>query len=123
VSREQEIAIGEKSFPQALQQLGGEYSDAELNAYVDRIGERLGRLSQRPDLPYRFRVVNDSTPNAFALPGGFIAISRGLLVHLENEAQLAAVLGHEVGHVAARHSVQGLQRGALFNLASVSTTW
>lgn len=117
VSTDQEIAIGEKSFPQALQQLGGEYPDAELNAYVDRVGQRLGRLSQRPDLPYRFRVVNDSTPNAFALPGGFIAISRGLLVHLENEAQLAAVLGHEVGHVAARHSVQGLQRGALFDLA------
>jgi len=117
VSTGQEIVIGEKAFPQAVQQLGGEYPDEELNAYVDRVGQRLGRLSQRPDLPYRFRVVNDSTPNAFALPGGFIAITRGLLVHLENEAQLASVLGHEVGHVAARHSVQGLQRGALFDLA------
>ena len=113
----EEVAIGEKTFPRALQQMGGEYPDPRLNAYVNDVGRRLGRLSQRPDLPYTFRVVNDSTPNAFALPGGFIAISRGLLVHLENEAQLAAVLGHEVGHVAARHSVQGMQRGTLFNAA------
>ena len=113
----EEIAIGEKTFPRALQQMGGEYPDSRLNEYVNDVGRRLGRLSQRPDLPFTFRVVNDSTPNAFALPGGFIAISRGLLVHLENEAQLAAVLGHEVGHVAARHSVQGMQRGSLFNVA------
>lgn len=112
-----EIAIGEKTFPQALQQMGGAYPDPQLNAYVDKVGKRLGQASQRPDLPYQFRVVNDSTPNAFALPGGFIAITRGLLVHLDNEAQLAAVLGHEVGHVAARHAVQGMQRGALFDLA------
>jgi predicted Zn-dependent protease len=117
VSAPEEIAIGEKTFPRALQQMGGEYPDARLGAYVNEIGRRLGRLSQRPDLPFTFKVVNDSTPNAFALPGGFIAISRGLLVNLENEAQLAAVLGHEVGHVAARHAVQGLQRGALFNVA------
>lgn len=117
VSTSEEVAIGEKTFPRAVQQMGAEYPDARLNAYVNEIGRRLGRLSQRPDLPFAFKVVNDSTPNAFALPGGFIAISRGLLVNLENEAQLAAVLGHEVGHVAARHAVQGLQRGTLFNVA------
>lgn len=116
VSTVQEIGIGEKTFPQALQQMGGAYPDPQLNAYVDALGKRLGRLSQRAELPYHFRVVNDSTPNAFALPGGFIAVSRGLLVNLENEAQLAAVLGHEVGHVTARHAVQGMQRGTLFNL-------
>jgi predicted Zn-dependent protease len=114
VSAAEEIALGEKTFPQALQQMGGVYSDPALNAYVDAVGVRLGRLSSRPDLPYRVRVVNDSSPNAFALPGGFIAISRGLLVNLENEAELAAVLGHEVGHVEARHAVQGMQRGTLF---------
>ncbi|WP_291315956.1 M48 family metalloprotease [Desulfuromonas sp.] len=116
VSTPQEIALGEKAFPQAVQEMGGEYPDPQLSAYVNRVGERLGRLSHRPDLPYRFAVVNDSSPNAFALPGGFIAISRGLLSNLENEAQLASVLGHEVGHVTARHSVQGLQRGTLFNV-------
>ena len=117
VPTSQEIAIGEKTFPQAVQQMGGEYPDARLAAYVNQVGLRLGRASQRPDLPYQFKVVNDSTPNAFALPGGFIAITRGLLVNMDNEAQLASVLGHEVGHVAARHAVQGLQRGALFNAA------
>lgn len=117
VSTSQEIAIGEKSFPQAVQQMGGEYPDARLAAYVNQVGLRLGRASQRPDLPYQFKVVNDSTPNAFALPGGFIAITRGLLTNMDNEAQLAAILGHEIGHVTARHSVQGIQRGALLNVA------
>ncbi len=117
VSTEQEIAIGAKTFPQVVQQMGGEYPDPRLQEYVQQIGARLGKLSHRPDLPYNFRVVNDSAPNAFALPGGFIGISRGLLVHMENEAQLASVLGHEIGHVTARHSVQALQRGALLNLA------
>jgi predicted Zn-dependent protease len=117
VSTSQEIAIGEKSFPQAVQQMGGEYPDARLAAYVNQVGLRLGRGSQRPELPYQFKVVNDSTPNAFALPGGFIAITRGLLINMDNEAQLAAILGHEIGHVTARHSVQGIQRGALLNVA------
>lgn len=117
VPTSQEISIGEKTFPQAVQQMGGEYPDARLAAYVNQVGLRLGRVSQRPDLPYQFKVVNDSTPNAFALPGGFIAITRGLLVNMDNEAQLAAILGHEIGHVAARHAVQGIQRGALLNVA------
>jgi predicted Zn-dependent protease len=117
ISTSQEVAIGEKTFPQAIQQMGGEYDNPALAAYVEQVGQRLARVSHRPELSYRFKVVNDSAPNAFALPGGFIAISRGLMVGLENEAQLAAVLGHEVGHVTARHSVQGLQRGAMFNVA------
>lgn len=117
VPTSQEIAIGEKTFPQAVQQMGGEYPDARLAAYVNQVGLRLGRASQRPELPYQFKVVNDSTPNAFALPGGFIAITRGLLVNMNNEAQLAAILGHEIGHVTARHAVQGIQRGTLFNVA------
>jgi len=117
VSTSEEIAIGEKTFPQAVQQMGAEYPDANLAAYVNQVGLRLARTSQRPELPYQFKVVNDSTPNAFALPGGFIAITRGLLVDMDNEAQLAAILGHEIGHVTARHAVQGIQRGALFNVA------
>jgi len=116
VSQDEEIAMGKKSFPQAVQQLGAEFPDPQLATYVNNVGRRLGLVSQRPDLPYQFKVVNDSSPNAFALPGGFIAISRGLLVNLENEAELAAVLGHEIGHVTARHSVQGMQRGSLLNV-------
>lgn len=115
VSTSQEIALGQKEFPRAVQEMGGEYPDPQLHAYLNEVGTRVARQSQRPALPYEFEVVNDSTPNAFALPGGFIAITRGLLVDLDNEAELAAVLGHEVGHVAARHAVAGMQRGTLLN--------
>ncbi len=113
VTVEQEVKLGKSSYEQALQQMGGVYPDATLNAYVNRIGQRLARSSHRPELTYHFNVVNDSSPNAFALPGGFIAITRGLLVSMENEAQLAAVLGHEIAHVTARHSVQEIQRSTL----------
>ncbi len=116
VSTDQEIGIGQKAFPKAVQQMGGEFRDPAVNSYVNQVGQRLGRISPRPDLPFEFKVVNDSTPNAFALPGGFVAITRGLLVNIDNEAQLASVLGHEIGHVTARHSVQGMQRGTLLNL-------
>jgi len=116
ISPRQEVEIGRKTFPEVLQRMGGVYPDEELEAYVNEVGRRLGRVSHRPELDYRFRVVNDSVPNAFALPGGFIAVSRGLLTGLENEAQLAAVLGHEIGHVTARHAVQGMQRGTLLGL-------
>ncbi len=115
----QEIKMGKQAYGQALQTMGNSYPDKALSAYVDKVGQRVARRSHRSELKYSFKVVNDSSPNAFALPGGFIAISRGLLINLENEAQLAAVLGHEVAHVTARHSVQGMQRGALLG-ATVS---
>jgi predicted Zn-dependent protease len=116
VSPSQEIQLGKEAFPKAVQQMGGEYADKQLAGYVNSVGLRVARVSERPEMPYEFRVLNDSTPNAFALPGGYIAITRGLLASLENEAQLAAVLGHEVGHVTARDSVQGMQRGTLLNV-------
>lgn len=115
VSPQQEIELGKQAFPQVLQKMGGTFQDPELEAYVNQVGQRLGRVSHRPELHFEFKVLNDSAPNAFALPGGFIAISRGLLVGMRNEAELAAVLGHEIGHVTARHSVQGMQRGSLLS--------
>ena len=116
VTPEQEAKLGKKSFDRALQTMGGVYPDASINAYVDRVGQRIARRSHRPSLHYSFKVVNDSSPNAFALPGGFIAVTRGLLINLADEAQLAAVLGHEIGHVTARHSVQGMQRSTLLGV-------
>lgn len=116
VSEAEEVKLGQQSFGSAVQQMSGEYQDEALTNYVNSVGQRLARVSHRPHLPYQFEVVNDSSPNAFALPGGPIAITRGLLAGLENEAQLAAVLGHEIGHITARHSVQGLQRGILTNI-------
>lgn len=116
MSEKEEIDIGQKAFPSAIQQMQGEVDDPALQAYVGKVGKKLAAVSHRPQLPYRFAVVNDSTPNAFAMPGGAIAITRGLLVGMENEAQLAAVLGHEIAHVTARHAAQGIQRGMLLNL-------
>jgi predicted Zn-dependent protease len=112
----QEITLGQKAFAPTIQKMGGEVNDPKLQAYINKTGQGLARASSRPNLPYRFSIVNESSPNAFALPGGFIAITRGLLVNLTSEAQLAAILGHEIGHVDARHSVQGMQRGMLLNL-------
>lgn len=116
MSESEEIKIGREAFPKAVQQMRGEYQDPALKEYVARVGLSLAHVSQRPDLPYTFKVVNDSSPNAFALPGGHIAITRGLLIGLQNESQIAAVLGHEIGHVTARHAVQGIQRNILLNL-------
>ena len=86
--------------------------------YVASVGQRVAAVSDR-DLPYEFVVVNDGTPNAWALPGGKIGIHRGILVELENEAELAAILGHEVVHAAAKHGAHGFQRQLLFGLAGV----
>lgn len=119
MSEKEEIDIGRKAFPSAIQQMQGEVDDPALQAYVGKVGKKLAAVSHRPQLPYRFAVVNDSTPNAFAMPGGNIAITRGLLMGIENEAQLAAVLGHEIGHVTARHAAQGIQRGMLLNLGVI----
>lgn len=107
VSGQQEVSIGEQNYEAYQQQQGGAYSvDPELTLYVKEIGQKLAKLSDRPGLPYDFVVLNDSTPNAWALPGGKIAINRGLMVLLDDEAQLAAVLGHEIVHAAARHAAQ-----------------
>lgn len=119
ISEKGEIQLGENQYPYTLQQGGGLYRDPELERYITEVGEKLGKVSHRPHVPYKFRIVNSSIPNAFALPGGPIAINRGLLVSLENEAQLAAVLGHEVGHVSARHHVQKISQGVLLNLALI----
>ena len=119
MSEKQEVDIGQKAFPKAIQQMHGELRDPALQAYVNAVGKRLAAVSHRPQLPYHFAVVNDSSPNAFAMPGGAIAITRGLLVGIGNEAQLAAVLGHEIGHVTARHAAQGIQRETLLSLGMI----
>lgn len=105
MSEQQEIDIGRQSHAEILQAYG-EYDDPELQRYVDRIGKRLAAESHRPELIYRFTVLDSKDVNAFALPGGYIYITRGLLAYLNDEASLAAVLGHEIGHVTARHGVQ-----------------
>lgn len=115
-SEEEELALGAKAYVPAVQQQGGFYRDPELEEYVQSVGMRLARVSHRPNLKYRYRVLNSSVPNAFALPGGYIVINRGLLVGLSNEAEMAAVLGHETGHVTAKHSLAGYQRAMATNV-------
>ena len=121
VSEAQEIEIGESNYGYMQQSGGGEYDvDPELTAYVRGIGEKLAAVSDRP-LPYEFVVLNSSVPNAWALPGGKIAVNRGLLTEMDTEAELAAVLGHEIVHAAARHSAQQMSRGMLLQVAVVGT--
>ena len=113
VSTEREIAIGRQQYAPAQQMQGGVYrTDAELTEYVNRVGQAVAAHSG-VDLPYEFVVLNHSVPNAWALPGGKIAINRGLLTELRNEAELAAVLGHEVAHAAARHGAKRIERGLI----------
>jgi predicted Zn-dependent protease len=112
ISESQEIQIGRTAATAAETQLGL-VDDSELQAYVQRLGVRLAQASERPDLPWTFRVVDDATPNAFAAPGGFIFVTRGLLALMRNEAEFVSVLGHEIGHVTARHSVSMMSRAQL----------
>ncbi|GAB2198497.1 M48 family metalloprotease [Sessilibacter sp. MAH4] len=121
LSRADEIAIGEQQYVPSQQSQGGEYTvDPNLNAYISSVGQKLARVSDRPDLPYEFVVLNNDVPNAWALPGGKIAINRGLLYELEDESQLAAVLGHEIVHAAARHgATQQSQSTILGGLGSL----
>ncbi len=105
MSEEQELALGRQSSGQVMQEYQ-RYENPELQDYVQKIGERVARNSHRSNLVYRFTVLDSREVNAFALPGGYIYITRGLLAYLNSEAELAAVLGHEVGHVTARHSVR-----------------
>lgn len=116
IPESQELSIGAEQYTPTQQTQGGQfYLDPDLTVYVREVGQKLARVSDRPDLPYEFVVLNSSVPNAWALPGGKIAINRGLLTELEDEAQLASVLGHEIVHAAARHSVQRMQQGMLIS--------
>ena len=122
ISEEREIALGRNSSYSVVQQFGL-YDDQALQNYVDEIGQRLVDVCDRNNIPYQFQIIDSPIMNAFALPGGYIFISRGLLAELENEAQLASVLAHEIGHVCARHSATQLTEalGAqLLTLASLA---
>ncbi len=112
VSESQEIQMGREADPQIAASFGL-VEDAGLQAYVSGLGLRLAALSERPSLPWSFKVVDDPIVNAFALPGGFIYVSRGILARFDSEAELAGVLGHEIGHVTARHSASQMSRQQL----------
>jgi predicted Zn-dependent protease len=115
VSESQEIQMGQQGAKEVEQSIGF-YKDPRVQAYVADIGKRMAAQSERPNLPWEFHVVDDAAVNAFAIPGGFIYITRGLMGTINTEAELASVLGHEIGHVTYRHSVSQISKAQLAQL-------
>jgi predicted Zn-dependent protease len=115
VSSQQELSIGREGYPAVISEYGA-YDENRLAAYVDSVGQRVAHVSHMPTLEWHFTLLDDATVNAFAMPGGYIYITRGILAHLNSEAQLAGVLGHEIGHVTARHTASQITKQQLAGL-------
>lgn len=111
LSEAEELAIGQQQDAEIRREMGV-YDDPALQSYVSEIGQELARTSHRPNLPWTFTIVDSPAINAFALPGGYIYVTRGILAYLDDESELAGVLGHEIGHVTARHAAQAYTRQA-----------
>lgn len=124
VSLEEEIKLGQEEHRKIIAQFGV-YRDKDLQAYVDRVGQRVAKQSSRPELEYTFTVLDDELINAMALPGGFVYVTRGILAHMNSESELAAVLGHEIAHVTQKHAFKTQNRGkalqALSTVAAILT--
>ena len=114
ISQDREVELGQ-AINQELINSGRAkiYRNREINNYVDRIGQRLAKTSQRPDIPYTFQVVDDESINAFATMGGYVYVNKGLIAAADNEAELASVIGHEIGHIAGRHGIEQMRDRAL----------
>src|SRR5574343_845152 len=106
MDEEEEKAVDRKVAPQQFSQDLGAVQDAPVNQYLSEVGQRLHAKSHRPQMPYSYRVLNANYVNAYTFPGGAMGVTRGILVDLDNEAELAALLGHELGHVNARHAAR-----------------
>ena len=119
MSESAELEKGRELHAEMLQQ-NPIYQDPELQAYVEKVGQKMAAVSHRPELDYVFTIIDSPDINAFALPGGFVYVNRGLLTYLNSEAQLAAVLGHEIGHVTARHAVRQQTAARSANAASIA---
>lgn len=120
MSEEKEIALGQENDAQVRTEMGS-YDDRALQDYVTSVGMKLAINSERPNLPWHFTVADVPAINAFALPGGYIYITRGILPFLDDESQLAGVLGHEIGHVTARHSAQQYSKSTLSQVGLLAT--
>jgi len=116
MSEEDEQRVGAEEHPKMLEAFGGTYNDSELQDYVSALGRKLVAQSEMPNARFQFFVLNDDTVNAFALPGGYVYVSRGLIALCEDEAELAGVIGHEIGHVTARHSAQRYSQAMATNI-------
>lgn len=114
ISQDREVELGQ-AINQELINSGRAkiYRNREINNYVDRLGQRLAKTSQRSDIPYTFQVVDDESINAFATMGGYVYVNKGLIAAADNEAELASVIGHEIGHIAGRHGIEQMRDRAL----------
>jgi predicted Zn-dependent protease len=112
---EEEVKLGQAEHQKIIGKFGV-YRDQELQDYIDKVGQRVAAESSRPEVEYRFTLLNDDMINAFALPGGFIYLTRGMLVHMNSESELAAVLGHEIAHVTEKHALRRETRGKGINV-------
>ena len=110
VSLEEEVKLGKEEHAKIISRFGV-YRDQELQAYINKVGQRVAAESSREEITYKFTILNDDMINAFALPGGFIYVTRGMLMHMNSESELAAVLGHEVAHVTEKHALRRNARG------------
>lgn len=119
VTPEQELQLGLENHAAFEKQGGGEYPDATIQQYVSAVGGEMARHAGRPDMKWQFKVLNSDQVNAFAVPGGYIYITQGLLFRMRNEAQLAGVLGHEAGHIAHRHSARQIETQRYVGVATV----
>ena len=119
LSADNELALGREQHPKMLAQFGGSYQDPELERYVSSVGDLLAATSEQPNLDFTFTILDSPIVNAFALPGGYVYVSRGLVNLARNEAELAGVVAHEIGHVTARHSAERYGNTVLANLAVV----
>src|SRR6476620_10937383 len=119
MSEAQELAMGKGADPQIIQQYGL-YPDKGLQDFINEKGKQMAAISHRPNIEYNFRVVDSDILNAFAVPGGYVYFTRGIMAHFNNEAEFAGVLGHEIGHIAARHTVQQQTRQMLGNIGLIA---
>ena len=118
MSTEQEIAIGKESHPSVVATMGL-YEDKNLQAFMNEKGKAMAKISHRPDLPYQFYIVDSPVVNAFAVPGGYVYFTRGILAHFNNEAEFAGVLGHEIGHITAKHAARSQKSQLLSTIALI----
>lgn len=119
MSKNQEIALGQQSDPSIIASFGL-YQDENIQAFIDVKGQEMAKVSHRPELKYEFKVLDSPVVNAFALPGGYVYFTRGILAHFNNEAEFAGVLGHEIGHITARHSAKQYSRQMLAQVGLIA---
>ena len=120
MSTEQEIALGKESHPSVVSTMGL-YENKNLQDFINEKGQAMAKISHRPDLPYQFYIVDSPVVNAFAVPGGYVYFTRGIMAHFNNEAEFAGVLGHEIGHITARHSVRQQKTQLLSTLGVIAS--